>query len=192
MIPARIESSVGVMVNLEGVRPTGVMVGLERVSSTAGAMVTFTSSSINEMECMLAAVTKAGEREREERAKADEATFELMAALIKNNQELARKNETLEKRVILLESAQRGSDIIHRSVLQASESRFQTEIQALQAKLDEAEVTKRTGESFQVYISRLEERINSLQVRRGREYRWQRLMQLGGMPPGGMMPPDWL
>ena len=158
------------MVNLEGVRPTGAMVGLERVGSSTGAMVTFTSSPIRELESMLTAVTQAGEREREERAEADEATSALMAALIKSNQELARKNETLEKRVILLESAQRGSDIIHRSVLQASESRFQTEIQAVQAKLDEADVTRGADESLQVYISRLEARISGLQERVVRAY----------------------
>ena len=118
---------------------------LERVSSTAGAMVPVAASPISEMECMFTELTRAGEIELAERAKADQATSELMAALIKSNQELAEKNKALEKRVIFLESAQRGSDTAHRSVLQAAESRRQTEVQALQAEVEALKVQLRSA-----------------------------------------------
>ena len=113
---------------------------VERVSSTAGAMVPVAASPIREMECMLTELTRAGEIELAERAQADQATSKLMDALAKRIQALVKENKALNKRVIFLESAQRGSDIVHRSVLQASESRFQTKIQALQAKIEDLEV----------------------------------------------------
>ena len=116
---------------------------VERVSSTAGAMVPVAASPISEAECMLTELTRAGEIALAEQAQANQATSELVAALIKSNQALAEKNKALEGRVIFLESAQRGSDIAHRSVLQAAESRRQTEVQALQAKIEALEVQLR-------------------------------------------------
>ena len=118
---------------------------LERVSSTAGAMVPFAASPIREMECMLTAVTKAGERERQERVQADEATSELIAALLKSNQALAKENKTLKGRVIVLESAQRELEAAHKSVLQACKGRLRTKIQALQAEVEALKVQLRSA-----------------------------------------------